>query len=411
MNRIINPYIENHKVLYVDDEKELLKSFLSLMRKENCSITTLNNSTQIEEVIKNEGPFAVILSDQKMPGFDGVKVLEICRSQSPGSIRVLVTGYSDHNDTVKAINIGGINSYISKPWDDNEIKRNIREWIAYFNLKEENQYLLTALDVENEKLNELLDGTVVQTVKVLGDIAGHVSPQVALFGEKVKLIGKSFLECIHGISTEERWDIMRALDLFNIGITLLPVSVQAMMNKEGLSALEKSTVANNHHLLAAGLLKNIPRFKSVARIIELQSKNYDGSGEPKNDNIKGEQIPVGARLLKILIDLVKHETSTLNVNDDLLKFENSSNKYDIELIRSIRLRQTKQPSISGETFLPVSKLEAGMLILEDITTLKGRQLLLKSGSILSGTFINILLQWHKRDPIKEPVKIRNDHAA
>ena len=188
----MNTYVENRKILYIDDEEELLKSFLSLMRKENCSVTTLSDSTQIADVLDKEGPFAVVLSDQRMPVYDGVKVLEITRDKSPDSVRVLITGYADQKDTIRAVNVGGINSYIAKPWDDDEIRNKIREWIARYNLTAENRYLLKALDEENEKLNELLEGTVAQTVRVLGDIASHVAPQVASYGERVKMIGNIF---------------------------------------------------------------------------------------------------------------------------------------------------------------------------------------------------------------------------
>lgn len=219
-------FTQNRKILYIDDEDALLKSFQSLMRKENCNIFTLNDSTKIDDMLEKEGPFAVILSDQRMPDYDGVKVLESSISNSPDTIRVLVTGYADQNDTIRAVNIAEINSYIAKPWDDEDLKAKIKEWITQYNLKWENRYLLKALDEENAKLQELLEGTVAQTVKVLGDIASHVAPQVASFGERVKVVGNSFLQNISGITTQERWEIMRALDLFNLGMTLLPVSVQ-----------------------------------------------------------------------------------------------------------------------------------------------------------------------------------------
>lgn len=200
---------------------------------------------------------------------------------------------------------------------------------------------------------------------------------------------------------------MRSLDLFNLGITLLPVSVLANINKNGIDEIDKSIVAANHHLLAAGLLKNIPRFENIAKIIELQSKNYDGSGEPKNEIISGKEIPLGSRILKILNDLVKSSGSSSGVKDILLKMESQEYKYDVELIQSIRQNLTNKPLASGEEHLPVTKLKPGMIVLKDIYTINGHQRLLKAGSILTDTFINILRQWHKRDPIAEPIKISN----
>lgn len=108
-------YKENNKILYVDDEEELLKSFKSLMRKEKCTVVTLSNSAKIENILEENGPFAVVLSDQRMPNYDGVKVLELCKAKSAETIRVLVTGYADQKDTIRAVNIGGINHIFQNP--------------------------------------------------------------------------------------------------------------------------------------------------------------------------------------------------------------------------------------------------------------------------------------------------------
>jgi response regulator RpfG family c-di-GMP phosphodiesterase len=405
----MNKYIENRKILYIDDEEELLKSFKSLLRKENYQISTLSDSSRIESVLNEEGPFALVLSDQRMPTYDGVKVLESCKIKSPDSIRILVTGYSDYKDTIRAVNIGGIHSHISKPWNDDEIKRKIHEWIEQFNLKAENNFLMQVLDLENEKLNELLDGTVTQTVKVLGDITSHIAPQAALFAEKVKILGNSFLENAAEISSEERWEIKLALNLFNLGVTLLPATVHIELNKRGLTSLDDSSFTKNHHLLAAGLLKNIPRFEPVARIIELQSKDFNGKGEPKAELIKGEQLPLGARLLHILLDLVKYGNDTEKLNEYLSSMRKNSQKYDVELISKIQLILSEKTIVPGEVFLPLEKLKPGMLVVDDIKTINSQHLLLKSGSILTETFINILNQWHIREPIQEPIKIRENN--
>ena len=70
-------FIENRKILYVDDESELLNAFADLLHKENFEVCTLQDSKAIGETLDKDGPFAIVLSDQRMPGYDGVKVLEL----------------------------------------------------------------------------------------------------------------------------------------------------------------------------------------------------------------------------------------------------------------------------------------------------------------------------------------------
>jgi response regulator RpfG family c-di-GMP phosphodiesterase len=268
---------DNRRVLYVDDEPQLLNSFLSLMRKENFKITILQDSEKITDILNSNEEYALVLSDQRMPGYDGVKVLEAVKENNPDTIRVLVTGYADYKDTIRAINVSEISSYISKPWDDDQLKRQVNDWVTQYNLKLHNKYLTKLLDEENYKLNELLDGTVAQIVRVLGDLSKHVSPVV------------------------DKWHMFRAFDLFNLGVALLPLWLQTSIASNGLSAIDSSPVARNHHLIAANLLKNIPGLETIARIIELLAKNYNGTGEPENEKTAGTDIPFGARLCIFLL--------------------------------------------------------------------------------------------------------------
>jgi len=381
-------FVENRKILYVDDEQELLNSFESLLRKENYKITTLQNSEKIIEVLEKQGPFALVLSDQRMPHYDGVFVLEKTKEKFPDAIRVLITGYSDQTDTIRAINVGEISSYISKPWDDDELKKKIKDWIVQFNLQKHNKFLLNQLDEENKKLNDLLEGTVVQTVRILGDIANHVSPQIAGMSERVKALGLACLKSFPNLTAQEVWEISRALDLFNLGIALLPSSIQNLIEKHGLSVIDRSTTAHDHHLLAAGLLKNIPRFENVARIIELQARNFNGSGVPLEDFTKGEDIPIGARMLHIFVDLVKASSGSMRGSEILQQMESMPQKYDVKIIGQIL---GNQPIIRDESIdkkVLVQDLAAGMILLEDVRSING-QLLMKSGLTLSETFLNI----------------------
>ncbi|MGD8781443.1 MAG: response regulator [Ignavibacteria bacterium] len=398
-------FIENRKILYVDDEPELLRSFYSLLRKEKVDVVTLQDSSQINNILDEHGPFSVVFSDQRMPVYDGVKVLETIKEKYPETVRVLVTGYSDYKDTIRAINNGGIISYIAKPWNDEELKKSINEWVGQFNLKAHNNYLMKALDEENKKLNELLNGTVAQTVRILGDITSNISPQVAVLGEKVKKIGYTFLNALIGLTPQEKWEIRRSIDLFDLGIALLPVSLQVLIEKQGLAILDNSPVARNHHLLAAGLLKDIPRFGPVARIIELQSKDFNGGGIPENVNVKGLELPLGSRLLHIIVDLVKKIDGKLSGKEILRIMRRNPLKYDTDLIKFILGENTRFSAKYEVKRIMIPEIASGMILLENIKTQKG-QLLLKANVPLTETSRNILLQWHRKEPLNEPIKVR-----
>ncbi len=399
-------YIPNRKVLYVDDEASLLSSFVSMMRKQNVQTAVLNDSRNIETILQEGGPFAVVLSDQRMPVVDGVAVLERVARLYPDTVRVMVTGYADHNDTLRAINQGGISHYIAKPWKDDDLRSLIDDSISRYNLKMENRFLLEELDRENAKLTELLDGTVVGTTRILGDMVGYMNPEGAAQVERVRRLGNAMLGMLTELSSHERWEISRALDLFNLGLAVLPPLTQLAINKEGLAALDRSPIARNHHLLAAGLLKDIPRFGGVARIIELQRKDFDGSGEPTNQPIKGTELPLGTRLLRILVDLDRMRKGSVQGRELLKRMINRPTQYDVTLIHRMLGETTATAPMSLERALPVTSLQPGMVLIDDVTTRAG-QFLLRAESTLSETTVNILLQWHKNDPIVEPIRVHD----
>jgi response regulator RpfG family c-di-GMP phosphodiesterase len=398
-------YTRNRKILYVDDESALLSSFKSLMRKEDAETHVLQDSTQIECALKNDGPFSVVLSDQRMPTLDGVGVLEAVGRIHPPTIRIMVTGYADHADTLRAINVGGVAHYIAKPWKDDDLRLLIADCIARFNLTQENQFLLDELAARNIALGELLDGTVSETVRMLGDLVEFVNPDAAAHATRIRQLGKAVLDMTTDISPEEKWNAARAIDLCYLGIAILPPWIQISLNKQGLGALDRFPQAKNHHLLAAGLTKDIPRFDEVSRILRLQAKDFNGYGEPLDEQIRGEDIPFGARLLHILLEIDRQTTNHFKGRDILRRMLGQTTKFDTRIITRMLEGPESVSAQEVEVELDVMQLEAGMELLQDVVTETG-QCLLRSGASLSGTSINILRQWHKKDPLVDRVKVR-----
>ncbi len=398
------PFTPNRKVLYVDDEANLLTSFVSLMRKERVQVSVLQQSEQIERVLQEQGPFAVVFSDQRMPVMDGVAVLETVTRIHPATIRVLITGHADYADTVRAINLGGISHFIPKPWKDDALRKLVADCISRYNMAEENKYLFGELQEANAHLKELLDGTIVGAVHILSDILTYLNPAAAAQVDRVRKLGLAYLNMTPEIKGQERWEIERALDLFNLGMALLPSWLQTSLNKGNAALHADSPILLKQHLVAAGLLRDIPRMEGVARIIALQTKNFDGTGEPANDPTNGKEIPLGARLLRILIDLDKAQVEKGQGRLALERMATQPAKYDVDLIARMVGAQSR-PTDQSEQLLPLHDLRPGMVLLDDIITETG-QLLLKADFVLTEVALKILRQWHMNDPIIHKFRVK-----
>jgi DNA-binding NtrC family response regulator len=137
-----NPASERNpsRILFVDDESYILNSIQRLFRKEHLDISCTTSVTEALDRVSKEC-FAVVVSDHRMPEMEGTLFLEKVREISPGTLRVLLTGYADFHATSEASNVGLVSHFLSKPWNDEELKQVIRSSVAEYVSQEESRRL------------------------------------------------------------------------------------------------------------------------------------------------------------------------------------------------------------------------------------------------------------------------------
>lgn len=120
-------------ILYVDDEVNNLTGFKAAFRRD-YKITTTESAEKAIELLR-EKDFEVIISDQRMPGMTGVEFFEAIKDDHPEPVRMLLTGYADIESVIKAINEGNVYRYISKPWQEHELKMTIDNAVEFYQTK------------------------------------------------------------------------------------------------------------------------------------------------------------------------------------------------------------------------------------------------------------------------------------
>lgn len=113
------------RVLFVDDEENILKSLGRLFMDEDFEVITAPSAGEGLRILMETRNVGVVVSDQRMPGITGVQFLEQVRGMVPEALRIMLTGYADLAATVDAINRGGAGRYITKPWNDEELAAEI----------------------------------------------------------------------------------------------------------------------------------------------------------------------------------------------------------------------------------------------------------------------------------------------
>ncbi|MFH0974477.1 MAG: HD domain-containing phosphohydrolase [Spirochaetota bacterium] len=375
------------KILFVDDDTNILSSFKRQFHG-IYNILTAGKGSEGLEIIEREHPVAVVVSDYRMPEMNGVEFLSKVRELSPDTVRFMLTGQADMEAAIKVINEGQIFRFLTKPCLPDLMKKNIEDGIAQYNL------------IVSEKV--LLEKTLSGAIKVLTDILALVSPQAFSRAARVRRIVQEFID---KMQLKNSWQLEIAAMLSQIGCVTVPdFIISKVYNNKDLLPNEYP-MFQNHPKIGSEMLANIPRLRTVARVIEYQEKLYNGSGVPKDD-LSGDKIPLGARILKIALDFDSFLQSGAN-RENIMEVLNQRTKlgwYDEKLIKILEKPVVKRKKfVSAE--VSINKLNESMILAEDLYNKKYTILLGSKGQEITKSFIYRLINVHKNEGIRLPIKV------
>lgn len=141
-------------VLYVDDEENNLRSFRATFRRMYDVHVAISGEEGLK--ILRENDIEVIITDQRMPEMTGIEFLIQVLELNAEPMRMLLTGYSDINAVIDSINKGQVYRYLTKPWNEDELRSAIESAYEVFSLRRENKELLKKLEIANDQLEFLL---------------------------------------------------------------------------------------------------------------------------------------------------------------------------------------------------------------------------------------------------------------
>jgi type II secretory ATPase GspE/PulE/Tfp pilus assembly ATPase PilB-like protein/FixJ family two-component response regulator len=143
-----------YRILFVDDEEYVLKAMLRIFRRENYKLLTVVSAAEALDMLKAE-PIQVIISDYRMPGMNGADLLRKIKELYPQTIRIMLTGFADVNAIMGAINDGAVYKFITKPWNDDDLRLTVSLALEQYDLIQENKALKTQREVQEKKLGQM----------------------------------------------------------------------------------------------------------------------------------------------------------------------------------------------------------------------------------------------------------------
>jgi response regulator RpfG family c-di-GMP phosphodiesterase len=144
----------NPKILIVDDEENVLNSLKRLFRKEPYQILTALNGEEGLKIL-DDHPVDLIISDLKMPEMNGIEFFKRAKEKNPVPLRIMLTGHADLKSVIDAIGQGEVYRFLLKPWDDEELKMNIKQALDYYYLQKETRSLARTVEKQSQILKEL----------------------------------------------------------------------------------------------------------------------------------------------------------------------------------------------------------------------------------------------------------------
>jgi response regulator RpfG family c-di-GMP phosphodiesterase len=380
----------------VDDEVNILSGIARQQRK-RFDIWTAVGGKKGLEVMKEEGPFAIVVADMNMPGMNGIEFLSEVRKCYPDTVRMMLTGNADQQTAVDAVNQGAIFRFFTKPCPAEIISDAL-------NLAMQHYELITAERV-------LLERTLAGSVKVLVDVLALFDADA--FAGTVR-IRRWLADLLKTLKYGNRWELDVAAMLSPIGQMTLPPEITAKLRKGEALAKAEEDLVRRAPAIGKRLIANIPRLEAVSNLIYYQNKGYDGSGFPV-DEFAGQDIPFGARLLKILGDLARFDKEELPSKGAFESLEANDAQYDPELLAKVRERFLGNAEEGGaETAEPVIlrtelKVNLDQLRPDDKTVTqivtKDGILILDAGHVLTELHIERLKNYQKTVGLREPIHV------
>ena len=370
------------KILFVDDEEDILNSFKRQLRKK-ANISVATSGQEALDLIDSEGEFAVIVSDMRMPIMDGAEFLEKSKIKSPNSIRILLTGQTDLTSAISAVNKGQIFRFLSKPCPQEVMQDTLKNAIRQYRL------------INTEK--DLLQNTVKGSIELLSELLAIAKPNVFSNFNRIK---KYIRHMAIGIGETDTWDFEVAGMLYSLGYLTLPEELieKALQPNNDLTAHEKMAL-QDLPLISSKLINHIPRLETISEMVRLSDK-VNHLIHKDAGAIEGRVLR-GADLLKIALQFDKLLESGHNNKSaiDLLKANNSYNTELVDQLSSLKVNDNE-----STITVNVNNLLPGMVLLEDMITDNNSTLLAKGTELTEELLVRIKL-YTKNQKISKPISI------
>ncbi len=374
----------NRKLLFVDDETNILSAIKRQLRKDFKEIDTALSGHEALKLIREQGPYAVVVSDMRMPEMDGVQFLSRVKDLAPETVRIMLTGNADQETAIKAVNEGRIFRFLNKPCPKEMLRGAVEAAIEQYRL----------ITAERELLNKTLNGSI----KVMAEILSQVNP--VAFSKATRI--RRYVSAIASeLGLPSKWQFSIAGFLSQIGCVTVPNDILEKVYAGKKLSEEEGLIFRNHPAAGARILANIPRLENVAQMIALQNKPFSSyrTGNGENDRL----IQLGGQILKVAVDLDHRLFLGQKPKAALKEMSNMTQDYNPRILDVLSKMKIGFDAVEIKR-LRLGQVLVGMILNQNLKAKNGL-LLASKGQKITLSLRERLMNFSKTVGIEEPFEV------
>ena len=287
------------RILVVDDEETIREIVCSMLTTANYKCRQAASGMEALALLESGEEFELMLSDLMMANLDGIGLLEKTKERFPEMPVVMVTAVHDISVALAAIRNGAYD-YLLKPFEREQLLATVSRALENRRLKLENRAYQSGLeslvDTRTAQLKKALvdlERSYDITLEALGDALDKKDAETEGHSKRVTAFTIAIARNM-GLSKDQIAVIARGVFLHDIGKMAIP---DAILRKPGKLTPDEILIMQEHCYHGYEILKKIPFLGEAAEIVYAHQERYDGTGYPRG--LKGEQIPLGARMFSV----------------------------------------------------------------------------------------------------------------
>lgn len=317
-----------YKIMIVDDEPANLRLLERLFRREYQVIVAASGQEALKLLEQHD--VALLITDQRMPGMTGIELLKRTAEFRPHMVRIILTGYTDIGALVEAINCGQVYKYVTKPWNNDQLRLTVARAVEHY----EQTRSRHELELANRRLSARLQQMTRAVVRSITDALEAKDEH--LYGHARRVGGYSVATGRRlRLDTAALEQLALAATLHDIGKIATP---DAVLLKPGPLTEEERACVRLHSERGARMLAGVPEMEDVAAAIRYHHEHWDGAGYPAG--LAGEQIPLASRIIRVadaydamtsprpFRDAFDHETAITRLREE------AGRQFDPEVVRA-----------------------------------------------------------------------------